>query len=194
MSARNQLSPAGLGGPPARKKPVIPPPPRPTVSSPPAPVPTTDAEPVAPAAAPPAPSHSAAQEMPRRTKRGVSRRAPAGSPDSSIPISLLLPVEQANWVREQHHSGTTHANIILSAIAAQKDRLPALVAKLKNQTMTDDGLFVLSSERRVTVQTTQLQISTLRANIDTLDDLVAKMKASSRSELVRAALHGQMMS
>lgn len=189
MSKRTPLKPAaGL----SRSSEIPPPPPH-------RPRPPAAAESLSPstasaAATPelpvPSPSEPVARPEPARRSKKPRRRVPAGSPASSVPLTMTLPVPLIERVRtEARASGKSHGDTVLTVVAEQRNRLPALVEKL--QSTEQVGMFVMSGGRRDPEPLANLAISTSASNIQRLEELATECRARSLSQLVRAALVGK---
>ncbi|MDE9364002.1 hypothetical protein PZ938_00135 [Luteipulveratus sp. YIM 133132] len=81
---------------------------------------------------------------------------------------------------------TSHANLLMDAIAAHHDDLTDLVVQAR-PAPTSDGLFVRDTPRKAEPLST-LSIRIRAANVEAIDRLVDTSGAASRSHLCTAAM------
>lgn len=159
------LRPADLPKPPARR-----------------PEPTRDA--TAAAASPATAATTAVDAARRAPTRPIKRSATAGTLRA---ISISLPFSIATQTREHaKRTGVTHAELLMDAIVATRDKLDDLVEQLQPRAVSD-SLFVRAvqggGEAYVGVS-----LRMRAANVDVLDRLAKEHHAASRSQLCTAAL------
>jgi hypothetical protein len=135
----------------------------------------------APAAAPapgPAPRRGRPQTRPAsETASGLTR-----SSNVQIPSALLGPIRQ-----RRSAEGLTTGELIIAALEASADRLPHL---MEDRPVTGGSLFKARSAHvsRSAEPLTNLNFRLLVEDFEILDQLVLRVNAPSRSQLVTAAL------
>ncbi|GAA1836117.1 hypothetical protein GCM10009795_096610 [Nocardioides hankookensis] len=168
---------ARVPGPPPRKPPN-------TVE------PDTDAPPTTPtrrpSATPSKPTPTPSTSKPSRT----SNRSTGGTRETS----LSLPVSVREALRAATANGPTNAEVILTAVENNAEHLAELVRAEVPDKAPASGLFPdraaakVASEPRSTAP-----LLTTEANLAVLDDLQVKVGATSRSQLVSAALRAELI-
>lgn len=122
---------------------------------------------------------SAAQKAAGATQPAVGMR----------PVTLSLPASLVARVKDRARlERTTQPDILMDALTSAVDRLDQLLAAASTPPSTD-GLFVRRPAQQASVDpTATLSLRMLPANLATIDGLVTKHNAPSRSALCAVAL------
>lgn len=169
-------------------------PPDPTPPDPAAAPPGTDAAAGrgdVPGTSPPAttePSTGVGEGPPRRRGRPQTRPASQTATGFTRASNVQVPADLLAQIKARRaREGLTTGELIIAAIEATADRLPDLVA---TRPVTGGGLFSarVSHANRAAEPLTSLNFRMRVEDFDVLDDLVTRFKATSRSQLVTAAL------
>lgn len=139
----------------------------------------------------PAPSPGPAPEPAAKAEPTRPRRAGRESADTVRPVTVSLPASLVQGVRDRSRiDGVSQPEVLMDALVATQSRLEELVtSEPAHQTTRSDGLFIRreSGPRRDEPLAT-LTVRMLSRNVDTIDALVEKIGAPSRSALCAAAL------
>lgn len=161
-----------------------PPPPRP---QPTAPVPE----------APPKAAKSRQEPAESKPRRPASRGQPGAARASDRaeiirPISISMPVSLVERFKAHARTtGTSHPDLLMDAVLAQRDRLGDLVAQARPEPPRDE-LFVRNIRRGGGELTHTLPLRMKSTNVDAIDKLVTEHGAENRSQLCTAALRAHL--
>lgn len=134
----------------------------------------------------------------RRRSRPVSSRptkVSAGA-DTLRAISLSLPAELLQPLRDRAIADQApQADIVLDALTATREQLPALLAKAADRKPADSqgDPFVRHRPRRPRSPLVNLSLRLLGRNVATIDEMVTVSGATSRSMLCSIALRAYLL-
>lgn len=141
-----------------------------------------------PSAATDPPAGVVGEGPPRRRGRPQTRPASQTATGFTRASNVQVPADLLAQIKARRaREGLTTGELIIAAIEATADRLPDLVA---TRPVTGGGLFSarVSHANRAAEPLTSLNFRMRVEDFDVLDDLVTRFKATSRSQLVTAAL------
>ena len=142
----------------------------------------------------PAPPSTANAEHPAEAVAPSAAKRPARRPASSSAtttrnVTLSLPASLVAKIRDRaRQDRATQPEVLLDALSATESDLGSLLADTA-PTPATDGLFVRRTPRPAHADPlSTLSLRLLSTNLETIDSLVAKHGAASRSALCAAAL------
>lgn len=128
-----------------------------------------------------------------KTRRGAEKAGrKAGMPVKAISASVPAGLAAA-WKERARRDGVTQVDVVLHAVAEQREQLADLVAEHQRKqrptvATASNGLFVQRVEATAEEPYVTVSLRMLGANVDVLDGLAHEAGAPSRSALMAAAL------